>query len=174
MYLPPGGAARQKGTTLSSITARERISTPFMVLVEMLLSDHPGWLESFLRIAASEGERAAISTYGADAGLKPAAQKGARVALGESLSTDAGGLRVPISWRVQGYRALPGFFEGVLTLEPAGPESTDLVLAGSWPGDPDVSNSTRDASSIAARTCVERLLATLRIAVEEAATVRRA
>ncbi len=155
---------------MSTIRAREVIGCPMIVMVEMLLTDQPGWLESFLRIAASEGERAAVTLYGADAGSRPAGAKGARVALGESVQTVEGDIGVPITWRVTGYRALPSFFEGTLTLHASSEDTTDLILAGTWPPDPDAANATRDASMAAAQTCLERLLATLRIAVEEAAT----
>ncbi|MCA1830060.1 MAG: hypothetical protein LC663_00890 [Actinobacteria bacterium] len=139
-----------------------------VVIVEMLLTDHPGWLDSFLRLAATEGERAAVRLYGPDAGSRPAVERSARVVFGEPAQHPDGGIVMPVSWRVQGYRALPPSFEGDLSVTPAGGK-TEVVIEGTWAADPDRSNATLDAAFAAARTTVERMLVTLRIAVEEAA-----
>jgi hypothetical protein len=154
------------------IRARETIASPMLELAEMLLNEQPRWLASFLRLACMEGEEAAIRLYGETVLKRPSGPKAAQVDLGSAIPhTDGESVIIPVRWRVQGYRVLPGRFEGRLEMSPREDRSTQVDLFGNWALDPrdHPDFATRLAARAAAETAIQRMLGHLRVAIEESA-----
>ena len=154
------------------IRARDSIATPMLEFAELLLSESPQWLSSFLRLSCMEGEGIASRHYADTIARRPSGPKAATVEVGSATpDEDDESVIIPIRWRVQGYKILPNRFDGRLVLSPGADSETEVELFGNWALDPrdHPDFETRLAARAAAEAAISRLLANLRVALAEAA-----